>query len=115
MSSRANNLELIRKLSDEAIQFVRDRELVTIPPLCEEDWGMVMMSPQRQKVNPYFTGGDEISVSFPTDDMSFEDKEMSLRGNNISFCRATVFHELVPGHHLQGYMSRRYNAHLRLS
>ena len=32
---------------------------------------------------------------------------MSMRGNNIHFARATVFHELIPGHHLQGYMAAR--------
>jgi hypothetical protein len=32
---------------------------------------------------------------------------MSLRGNNPHFSRATVFHELIPGHHLQGFMSAR--------
>jgi len=31
-----------------------------------------------------------------------------MRGNNIPFSRATVFHELIPGHHLQGYMAGRY-------
>ena len=30
---------------------------------------------------------------------------MSMRGNNIHFSRATVHHELIPGHHLQGYMT----------
>jgi uncharacterized protein (DUF885 family) len=72
---------------------------------------MEMMTPQRQRVNPYFTGGEVISVSFPTDAMSFEDKEMSMRGNNPAFCHATVFHELIPGHHLQIFMAERYNAH----
>jgi uncharacterized protein (DUF885 family) len=33
---------------------------------------------------------------------------MSMRGNNPSFSRATVFHELIPGHHLQGFMAARY-------
>jgi uncharacterized protein (DUF885 family) len=46
--------------------------------------------------------------------MSFEDKEMSMRGNNPAFCRATVFHELIPGHHLQIFMSERYNQHREL-
>jgi uncharacterized protein (DUF885 family) len=39
---------------------------------------------------------------------------MSLRGNNPHFSHATVFHELNPGHHLQGFMSARYNSHRRL-
>jgi dipeptidyl aminopeptidase/acylaminoacyl peptidase/uncharacterized protein (DUF885 family) len=105
--------QLIKALAEEATKFVEDRDLVTIPPLCKETWRIEMMSPQRQKVNPYFTGGEVISVSFPTDDMSFEDKLMSMRGNNPAFCRATVFHELIPGHCLQGFMAERYNAHRR--
>ena len=105
---------LIKELADEATKFVEDRDLVTVPPLCKETWRMEMMTPQRQKVNPYFLGGEEIQVSYPTDSMSYEDKLMSMRGNNRAFCRATVFHELIPGHCLQGFMARRYNAHRRV-
>lgn len=49
-----------------------------------------------------------ISVSYPTEGMEHEQKMMSMRGNNIHFSRATVFHELIPGHHLQGFMAERY-------
>jgi uncharacterized protein (DUF885 family) len=105
--------KLIHDLAVEAIKFVEERNLVTVPPLCKETWRMEMMTPERQKVNPYFTGGEVISVSFPTDTMTHEDKLMSLRGNNIHFCRATVQHELIPGHHLQGFMGARYNTHRR--
>jgi uncharacterized protein (DUF885 family) len=45
--------------------------------------------------------------------MEHEQKLMSLRGNNPSFARATVFHELIPGHHLQGFMADRYQRHRR--
>jgi uncharacterized protein (DUF885 family) len=41
--------------------------------------------------------------------MTHEQKEMSMRGNNVHFSRATVGHELIPGHHLQGYMSERWS------
>jgi uncharacterized protein (DUF885 family) len=71
------------------------------------------MTAERQKVNPFFTGGEVISVSYPTDAMDHADKLMSMRGNNIHFARATVFHELIPGHHLQAFMNARYNAHRR--
>ena len=70
-----------------------------------------MMSPERQKVNPFFLGGEEMLVSYPTASMSEDDKLMSMRGNNIHFARATVFHEVIPGHHLQEFMAERYNAH----
>jgi hypothetical protein len=105
---------LIRRLHDEAVQFLEVRDLVTIPPLAKEIWRMEMMSPERQRVNPFFTGGTTISVSFPTRDMSHEEKLMSLRGNNRHFSRATVFHELIPGHRLQAFMNARYRTHRRL-
>lgn len=103
--------ELILKLANEAIGFLEARDLLTIPPLAKESWRMEMMTPARQRVNPYFTGGETISVSFPTDTMSHADKLMSLRGNNEPFCRATVHHELIPGHHLQMFMAARYQSH----
>jgi hypothetical protein len=105
---------LIRQLSDEAIAFVEARDLITIPPLAKETWRLEMMTPERQRVNPFFTGGDTISVSFPTSEMSHDEKLMTLRGNNRYFARATVFHELIPGHRLQQYMTERYRTHRRL-
>ena len=88
---------LIRSLAFEAIDFLEERDLLTIPPLAKNSWRMEMMSPERQKVTPYFTGGEVIRVSFPTADMEHADKEMSMRGNNVHFSRATVHHELIPG------------------
>ena len=103
--------ELVRDLGREAETYLETHGLVTVPPLAKEIWRMRMMSPERQKVNPFFTGGEVISVSFPTDTMEHADKLMSLRGNNEAFARATVFHELIPGHHLQAFMNARYNTH----
>ncbi len=104
---------LIRDLAREAEAYLEEHGLVTVPPLAKEVWRMRMMTPERQKVNPFFTGGEVISVSYPTDTMDHQDKLMSLRGNNIHFARATVHHELIPGHHLQAFMNQRYNAHRR--
>ena len=92
----------------EAIEYLEKNDLITIPPLARESWRMEMMSPERQLVNPFFTGGEVISVSYPTNTMSHEAKLMSMRGNNPHFSRATVQHELIPGHHLQGFMTQRY-------
>lgn len=103
--------ETIRKLAVESIEFVESHDLVTIPPLAKETWRFQMMSPERQLVNPFFAGGDVISLSFPTDSMTFEQRMMSMRGNNIPFSRATIFHELIPGHFLQGYMNSRYRSY----
>ncbi|MFM8780610.1 MAG: DUF885 family protein, partial [Gemmatimonadota bacterium] len=55
--------------------------------------------------------GEVIQVSYPTDSMAHEDKLMSMRGNNPHFSSATVHHELIPGHHLQGFMASRYHPH----
>jgi uncharacterized protein (DUF885 family) len=103
--------EMIRDLAHEAIDYLNKHGLVTVPPLAAETWRMEMMSPQRQLVNPFFTGGEVISVSFPTNTMAHEAKLQSMRGNNIPFSRATVHHELIPGHHLQGFMTARYRTH----
>ena len=105
---------VVMDLAREAIDFVESRDLVTVPPLAKEIWGLEMMSPERQRVNPFFLGGEVIRVSFPTDEMTHEEKRMSMRGNNIHFSRATVHHELIPGHHLQGFMTERYNSHRSL-
>jgi uncharacterized protein (DUF885 family) len=103
--------DIVRDLAREAIDFVTQRNLLTVPPLARDVWRIEMMSPERQRENPFFLGGETIQVSFPTDTMSHEDKLMSMRGNNIHFSRATVHHELIPGHHLQGFMTSRYNSH----
>jgi uncharacterized protein (DUF885 family) len=99
---------MIRRLALEAVEFIQDRDLVTVPPLCAEIWRMEMMTPARQRQNPFFLGGDTIIVSYPTDTMTHEEKLMSMRGNNEHFARATVHHELIPGHHLQMFMNERY-------
>ncbi|HEY0763219.1 MAG TPA: DUF885 family protein [Pyrinomonadaceae bacterium] len=99
--------QMIRDLALEAIKFVEDNNLVTVPELAKESWRMEMMTPERQLVSPFFLGGEVIQVSFPTNSMAHEQKIMSMRGNNIYFSRATVHHELIPGHHLQGFMAAR--------
>jgi len=105
--------QMIRHLANEAIAFVEERELITVPELAKEVWRMDMMSLQRQKFTPYFTGGEVISIAYPTEDMAHGDKLMSMRGNNLHYSRATVQHELIPGHHLQGYMAQRWNPQRR--
>jgi uncharacterized protein (DUF885 family) len=106
--------EMIRDLAYEAIDYVEKNNLVTVPPLARESWRMEMMSPERQLVSPFFLGGETILVSYPTNTMAQEQKMMSMRGNNPHFSRATVHHELIPGHHLQGYMTARYKPYRAL-
>ena len=100
--------EAIMKLYNESVAFLKKNNLLTIPPMAEETWRMIMMTPERQLVNPFFTGGEVLSISYPTNTMEEDDKMMSMRGNNPHFSRATVHHELIAGHHLQGFMSNRY-------
>ncbi len=100
--------ELIGGFALEAIDYVKKNDLVTVPVEAEETWRMEMMSPERQLVAPFFLGGETILVAYPTDGMTHEQKMMSLRGNNPHFARAVTHHELIPGHHLQQFMNRRY-------
>lgn len=102
---------LIAEISDASIDFLVSRDLLRVPPLADETWRLGMMSPARQKFSPYFTGGEVISISYPTASMEHDAKLQSMRGNNRHFTRATVHHELIPGHHLQGFMSDRYAPH----
>lgn len=103
--------EMILDLYNQSVDFLKKNDLVTIPPIAEETWRMSMMSPERQLVNPFFLGGEEIIISYPTNTMKEEDKLMSMRGNNPHFSRATVHHELIAGHHLQMFMNSRYLAY----
>ncbi len=103
--------ELIRQQAFEAIEFVEKNNLVTVPKLARESWRMEMMSPERQLVSPFFLGGETILVSYPTSAMSHEQKMMSMRGNNPHFTHAVTHHELIPGHHLQGFMMQRFRTY----
>lgn len=105
---------LIRDLAREAIDYVEKNDLVTVPKLARESWRMEMMSPERQLVAPFFLGGETILVAYPTSGMTHEQKMMSMRGNNPHFARAVTHHELIPGHHLQQYMNRRYRPYRSL-
>ena len=102
---------MIMDLLTEAIDYLRERRLITVPQVAAESLHMIMMSPERQLVNPFFTGGTQISVSYPTDTMDYDARIQSMRGNNPGFSHATAFHEMIPGHNLVGYMAARYNGY----
>jgi uncharacterized protein (DUF885 family) len=106
--------QLIHDLAIEGMEFAEKNNLVTVPDLAKETWRMEMMSPERQLVSPFFLGGDTILVSYPTDTMNFDQRMMSMRGNNPAFSHATVFHELIPGHWLQEFMTARYRPYRQL-
>jgi len=104
--------EVVR-LGDEAIDLMVKNDWLTVPPLAIETWRTSMISAERQRVSPFFLGGEVIQIAYPTSEMSHEEKMMSMRGNNPHFSRATVQHELIPGHHLQQFMNQRYMTHRR--
>jgi hypothetical protein len=103
--------EAMHELYKQSVEFLKKNDLLTLPPLSEEDWNMFMMSADRQRVSPFFLGGESLIISYPTNTMSYDEKMMSMRGNNPNFSRATVHHELLAGHHLQGYMNDRYKTY----
>jgi hypothetical protein len=103
--------EAMMELYNESIDFLKAKDLVTIPPMADETWRMVMMSPRQQLVNPFFYGGEEFSISYPTNTMAYDDRMMSMRGNNPHFSRATVHHELIAGHYLQQFSCEHYKTY----
>lgn len=103
--------QLALDLALEGAKYVKEHDLITVPRLSDETYRMFMMTPEMQKVAPVFLGGPSILVSFPTTEMPHDRKMMVLRSNNRHFAKATVFHELIPGHRLQLFMAERYNNH----
>ena len=104
----------ITEQAKAAIDFVRAKDLVTIPQLCEETWRITMITSETQRQTPYVAYGDSnILVAYARDDMKAPDKLMSMRGNNRHFTRLTTAHELIPGHHLQGFFAERHRAYRR--
>lgn len=102
---------LIFDIGEYSENFIEELDNITMPPLSREVWRLKMQTPEAQLINPFFTGGEVTRVSYPTSGMAHDDKMMSMRGNTPHFNFATVHHELVPGHHMQGFMSNRFNTH----
>jgi uncharacterized protein (DUF885 family) len=99
---------VIRDMLFEAVDYVRKKDLITVPEIASESLHMSMMSPEAQLVNPFFLGGAQIIVSYPTNTMDYDARLQSMRGNNIPFAHATAFHEMIPGHNLVGYVAARH-------
>jgi hypothetical protein len=101
----------VRDMVFEAIDYLRAKDLLTVPAVAAESQHMIMMTPERQLVNPFFTGGFQISVSYPTDTMEYDARIQSMRGNNTPFSHATASHEMIPGHNLVFYTNARFQAY----
>ncbi len=105
--------QMTAEMAEEAVDFLEYHDLITVPEMAKETWRTSMMSAEAQRINPFFLGGERIQISYPTSEMSHEEKMMSMRGNNPHFSRAVVHHELIPGHHLQQFMNQRHHPHRR--
>ncbi len=104
--------ELIAAIGREATAFAQQRQLVTVPLLCQETWGLQMMSPEALKTVPYAAySRPQMMVAYAQQSMPQDDKLMVMRGNNRHFMRLVTAHELIPGHHLQNFYAARYNTH----
>ncbi|TNJ34893.1 DUF885 family protein [Arenimonas terrae] len=106
--------KLVVELADEAIDYLIANDLVSVPELAKRDWRMTMLTPEYQLQAPFFLGGQDVWVAYPTDTMPHDKKLMALRGNNRHFSRAVVHHELIPGHHLQYFYNTRYQTQREL-
>jgi len=102
---------IVRDLAIEAVRYVTEEDLLTVDQTASGTWRMEMMSAENQKTNPFFLGGETIIVSYPTSGMSTSARQMSMRGNNAAFSRATVQHELIPGHHMQQWAASRFHSY----
>lgn len=103
--------EMVRDLLHEAIDYLRANDLITVPAVASESLRMVMLSPERQRTAPFFLGGSQILVAYPTPTMAYGARVQALRGNNIYFSNAVAHHEMIPGHNLVGYMGQRFRGY----
>lgn len=102
---------LVAAEAARAIAFLKQQDLVSIPPLCEETWRLRMLGPEQQKTLPYAVySRPAVMVAYAAEGMPHEEKLMSMRGNNRHFTRIVTPHELIPGHHLQRFAADRSRA-----
>jgi uncharacterized protein (DUF885 family) len=105
----------VRDEGRAAIKFLKDRDLLTIPPLCEEAWRLEMHSVETQRTLPFAVyGGQYMGVSYAAESHGHADKLMAMRGNNRHFTHIVTPHELIPGHHLQGFFADRERQYRRI-
>jgi hypothetical protein len=102
---------VVRDMLFEAVDYLRAKDLITVPQIASESLHMSMMTPEAQLSAPFFLGGSQILVSYPTNTMEYDARLQSMRGNNIPFSHAVAFHEMIPGHNLVGYMGSRYSTY----
>lgn len=93
----------------ESIRFLKQRNLITIPLLAENNWGVGMTGPEMRETLPYISyRKPRLMVPYSSESMAPEDKAVTLRANNLAFLHILTPHELIPGHHLQTFMADRH-------
>ena len=103
--------EMVRGLLHDAIDYLRTHDLITVPEVARESLRMRMLSPQEQLTAPFFLGGAQILVAYPTNTMDYDTRIQAMRGNNIYFSNAVAHHEMIPGHNLVGFIGSRFNGY----
>lgn len=103
--------DYVRDLLFEAVTYLRNNDLITVPAVASESFRMVMLSPERQLTAPFFLGGSQILVAFPTNTQEYDTRMQVLRGNNKFFSNAVAHHEMIPGHNLVGFLGSRFNGY----
>jgi hypothetical protein len=98
----------IQEMLTEAVDYLRAHDLLTVPAVASESMHINMLTPEEQLINPFFRGGPLISLSYPTDTMTYDQRVQSMRGNNTPFSHATAHHEMIPGHYLDLFNAARY-------
>jgi uncharacterized protein (DUF885 family) len=92
----------------EAVRFCREQRLFPVPPLADACWRLQLSDLDTQKSYAYgFYGGNFMGVASPLAEMDSVRKLECLRSNARPTTRTVVPHELIPGHHLQGWFARR--------
>jgi uncharacterized protein (DUF885 family) len=106
--------DLVLEEAQLAVDFLKKNDLITIPPAVEEMWRIEMLSVETQKSLPYAVyGGQYVGVAYAAESMPHDDKIASMRGNNRHFLHIVMPHELIPGHHQQGYFAARERSYRR--
>ncbi len=63
---------IVRDMLFEAVDYLRAKDLVTVPQIASESFHMSMMTPEAQLSAPFFLGGAQIIVSYPTNTMEYD-------------------------------------------
>ena len=98
----------VLKLQNDALQFIKKNDLVTVPEIMKETWAFGMIPGVLQKRFPFFLGGPKLLIAYPSLSMKKEDQLQIMRMNNPHFSRSVLFHEIIPGHFMQVYFEDIY-------